>query len=141
MVKQRSDRHDAIRLIVRGREIRTQEDLAEELQGAGFACGQGTVSRDMSEVGLRKVSNGTYVLPEDAALQRLASEFVDSCEHAGQLVAIRCTRGVEDAVAEAVDASCLPGAMCAVTGPGSVLVACRSEDDARWVSGFVGRLR
>ncbi|MDD6602607.1 MAG: ArgR family transcriptional regulator, partial [Parafannyhessea umbonata] len=62
MVKRRNNRQDAIRDIVRGKSIRTQRALVDELQAIGFNCTQATVSRDIADMGLRKLSEGIYVL-------------------------------------------------------------------------------
>lgn len=137
MARQRNNRQDAIRRLARTKVIRTQEDLAMELQLLGFSCGSGTVARDIADVGLRKVDAGMYVLGEDVELYRMVSQFATGCERAGNLVVIRSRRGVEDAMAEAVDEAALDGVMCAATGAGSVLVACRTDESARAVMTLV----
>ena len=76
MVKRRTNRQDAIRDIVRSKSIRTQRVLVDELQAIGFNCTQATISRDIADMGLRKLSEGFYVLAEDLHLQRMVSEFV-----------------------------------------------------------------
>ena len=47
-MKRRNNRQDAIREIVRGKSIRTQRALVQELEDAGYTCTQATVSRDLS---------------------------------------------------------------------------------------------
>jgi len=69
MVKRRTNRQDAIRDIVRSKSIRTQRVLVDELQAIGFNCTQATISRDIADMGLRKLSEGFYVLAEDLHLQ------------------------------------------------------------------------
>ena len=64
-MKRRNSRQDAIREIVRGKTIRTQRGLVDELQAMGYACTQATVSRDIADMGLRKLPEGVYVLAED----------------------------------------------------------------------------
>ena len=71
-MKRRNSRQDAIREIVRGKTIRTQRGLVDELQAMGYACTQATVSRDIADMGLRKLPEGVYVLAEDLHLQRLS---------------------------------------------------------------------
>ena len=108
MVKRRNSRQDAIRDIVRAKSIHTQRSLVEELQDLGFNCTQATVSRDIADMGLRKLSEGIYVLAEDLHLQRMVSEFVTTCERANNLVVIKSQPGTAPGVAAAVDAAALP---------------------------------
>mgnify|MGYP000964467039 CR=1 FL=1 len=98
MVKRRNNRQDAIRDIVRGKSIRTQRTLVDELRSIGFNCTQATVSRDIADMGLRKLSEGIYVLAEDLHLQRMVSEFVDSVERADNLVVIKSQPGTAPGV-------------------------------------------
>ena len=55
MAKKRNGRQDAIRDIVRNKDVRTQRTLVEELKTYGFDCTQATVSRDIADMGLRKL--------------------------------------------------------------------------------------
>ena len=108
MVKRRTNRQDAIRDIVRSKSIRTQRVLVDELQAIGFNCTQATISRDIADMGLRKLSEGFYVLAEDLHLQRMVSEFVVSVDGADNLVVIKTQPGTAPGVAAAVDAATLP---------------------------------
>ena len=65
MAKKRNGRQDAIREIVRNKNVRTQRMLVDELKTFGFDCTQATVSRDIADMGLRKLPEGVYVLAED----------------------------------------------------------------------------
>ena len=62
MAKKRNGRQDAIRDIVRNKDVRTQRMLVDELKACGFDCTQATVSRDIADMGLRKLPEGVYVL-------------------------------------------------------------------------------
>ncbi len=53
MAKKRNGRQDAIRDIVRNKDVRTQRVLVDELRAMGFDCTQATVSRDIADMGLR----------------------------------------------------------------------------------------
>ena len=55
MATQRNSRQDAIREIVRNKAIRTQRTLVDELLALGYNCTQATVSRDITDMGLRKL--------------------------------------------------------------------------------------
>lgn len=130
MAKRRNNRQDAIRDIVRAKSIRTQRALVDELQALGFNCTQATVSRDIADMGLRKLSEGIYVLAEDMHLQRMVSEFVTSCERANNLVVVKSQPGTAPGVAAAVDAASLPEAIGSVAGNDTVLVVCSTDESA-----------
>ena len=141
MVKRRNSRQDAIRDIVRAKSIRTQRALVEELQGIGFNCTQATVSRDIADMGLRKLSEGIYVLAEDLHLQRMVSEFVTSCEQANNLVVVKSQPGTAPGVAAAVDAASLPDVKGSVAGNDTVLVVADAAESAEGLVGMLDKLR
>lgn len=141
MVKRRNNRQDAIREIVRGKSIHTQRSLVEELQDMGFNCTQATVSRDIADMGLRKLSEGIYVLAEDLHLQRMVSEFVISVEAAENLVIIKTHPGTAPGVAAAVDAASLPEVKGSVAGNDTVLVVSGDTESADIVVSLVEKLR
>lgn len=130
MVKRRNNRQDAIRDIVRGQSIRTQKALVDQLQALGFNCTQATVSRDIADMGLRKLQEGIYVLAEDLHLQRMVSEFVLAIDRANNLVVIRSQPGTAPGVAAAVDAASLPEVKGSVAGNDTVLVVTDDDDAA-----------
>ncbi|OFK23324.1 MULTISPECIES: arginine repressor [Olsenella] len=141
MVKRRNNRQDAIRDIVRGKSIRTQRALVDELQAIGFNCTQATVSRDIADMGLRKLSDGIYVLAEDLHLQRMVSEFVLTVEIANNLVVIKTQPGTASGVAAAVDAALLPEVKGSVAGNDTVLVISGSEEAAQDLTHLIGKLQ
>ena len=141
MVKRRNSRQDAIRDIVRAKSIHTQRSLVEELQAIGYNCTQATVSRDIADMGLRKLAEGIYVLAEDLHLQRMVSEFVTSCERANNLVVIKSQPGTAPGVAAAVDAATLPDVKGSVAGNDTVLVVCGGNEGVDELVQLVNKLR
>lgn len=139
-MRQKEDRQEAIKEIVRTKRVRTQQEISDELVARGLAGGQGTVSRDMAEFGVVKGEGGVYVLKSDVDIQRLAP-FVVSCEASGQLVAIKTRCSMSQSLAAAIERADVPGVMCAVASADALLVACVDADAARDVSAFVGRFR
>lgn len=53
-MRKRQQRHDIIRDIIREHNVKTQRDLADQLQAAGYDCTQATISRDIMDMGLVK---------------------------------------------------------------------------------------
>lgn len=141
MVKRRNGRQDAIRAIVRDKPVRTQRTLVEELREAGFTCTQATVSRDIADMGLRKLpEEGVYVLPEDLQLQRMLSEFVVSAVRANNLVVVRCQAGTGTGVASALDSAGLAHLLGVVADADTVLAVADTDDGAALVQSLVQRL-
>ena len=139
-MKRRNSRQDAIRDIVRGTSVRTQRALVEELLARGFSCTQATVSRDIADMGLRKLPEGIYVLAEDLHLQRMLSEFVIVAQRAENLVVIKCQPGTASGVAAAVDDAGLSHALGSVAGNDTVLVVADSAEGAVELQSLVEKL-
>ncbi len=129
MARKRNARQDAIREIVRNKSVSTQRELVEELKEAGFTCTQATVSRDIADMGLRKLPEGVYVLAEDLRLQRMVSDLVDEVVRAGNLVLIKAQPGTAAGIAVAVDAAELAGVLGSVAGDDTILVVAATEED------------
>ena len=141
MVKRRINRQDAIRVVVRGQSIRTQKALVDQLQALGFNCTQATVSRDIADMGLRKLQEGIYVLAEDLHLQRMVSEFVTNIDQAGNLIVIHSQPGTAPGVAAAVDAASLPEIKGSVAGNDTVLVVADDMEAAEDFVSLINKLR
>ena len=75
-MRKRQQRQEAIRRVVRAERVKTQRALVDLLRAEGFDCTQATVSRDITEMGLRKLPEGMYVLAEDLHLQRMVNDLV-----------------------------------------------------------------
>lgn len=141
MAKRRNKRQDAIRGIIRDKSIRTQRALVDELESIGFACTQATVSRDISDMGLRKLPGGAYILTEDLQLQAIVSEHVTEVSHAGNLVVIRAVSGAAPKVADALDAAGLPGMLGVVADGNTILAVASSEEEGTQLEALVNKLR
>ena len=126
----RTGRQDAIRQIVRSGSVRTQRDLVAQLKEQGFPCTQATVSRDIADMGLKKLAEGSYVLAEDLHLQRMLSEFVSSIVRAENLTVIKCQAGTASGVGAAVDSCDLDNVLGSLAGNDTVLVICDTADSA-----------
>lgn len=130
----RRERQGAILQIVRTRQIATQAELAEALRLEGFDVVQTTVSRDVAELGLRKVrsadgrlvyappgANGNGTRELALALRRWALSF----EASGNLVVILTPRGYASPLADAIDDSAHPDVIGTVAGENTIIVVAR----------------
>jgi transcriptional regulator of arginine metabolism len=140
-VRKRLERQDVIRRVVRRERIRTQRDLVERLRAFGYVCTQATVSRDITEMGLRKLPEGVYVLAEDLHLQRMISELVLSVVRAEKLVLVKASPGTAPGVAAALDAAGLEEVLGSIAGDDTVLVIARSDEDAAALVDSIGKYR
>ncbi|HKZ91187.1 MAG TPA: arginine repressor [Candidatus Limnocylindrales bacterium] len=129
-------RQQAIGDVVRSHRIRTQLELVAALRDRGYRATQATVSRDVSEMGLLKVSrDGTqaYALPTSEAAveltgeQRLAGLLRDlpiDIRASGTLLVIRAVPGSAHAIAAALDRARWPDILGTIAGDDTLFVAC-----------------
>lgn len=140
MAKKRNGRQDAIRDIVRNKDVRTQRVLVDELRAMGFNCTQATVSRDIADMGLRKLPEGIYVLAEDLHLQRMVSELVTGVLRTDNLVMIKAQPGTASGIAAAVDAAELPDVLGSLAGNDTILVIAQTAEDGERLEALINKL-
>lgn len=140
MAKKRNGRQDAIRDIVRNKDVRTQRVLVDELRAMGFDCTQATVSRDIADMGLRKLPEGIYVLAEDLHLQRMVSELVTGVLRTDNLVMIKAQPGTASGIAAAVDAAELPDVLGSLAGNDTILVIAQTAEDGERLEALIHKL-
>jgi transcriptional regulator of arginine metabolism len=129
-------RQRAIRDLVGQRPIRTQAELAAALRERGFRATQATVSRDVGELGLVKVTRGgsrAYAVPPRLAEadatgeERLAALLRDmpiEFHEAGLILVLRAVPGSAHAIAAALDRARWPEVAGSVAGDDTVFIAC-----------------
>lgn len=140
MAKKRNGRQDAIRDIVRNKDVRTQRVLVDELRAMGFDCTQATVSRDIADMGLRKLPEGIYGLAEDLHLQRMVSELVTGVLRTDNLVMIKAQPGTASGIAAAVDAAELPDVLGSLAGNDTILVIAQTAEDGERLEALINKL-
>ena len=140
MAKKRNGRQDASRDIVRNKDVRTQRVLVDELRAMGFDCTQATVSRDIADMGLRKLPEGIYVLAEDLHLQRMVSELVTGVLRTDNLVMIKAQPGTASGIAAAVDAAELPDVLGSLAGNDTILVIAQTAEDGERLEALINKL-
>lgn len=141
MAKKRNGRQDAIREIVRNKNVRTQRMLVDELKTFGFDCTQATVSRDIADMGLRKLPEGVYVLAEDLHLQRMVSELVIDVLRANNLVLVKAQPGTASGIAAAIDAAELSDVLGSLAGNDTILVIAKSDEQGERFERMITKLR
>lgn len=124
--------------LVREREVRTQLELLSLLRAAGLPVTQGTVSRDIRELGLRKVptpdGSYRYVAPEPAAAADRLLEVFRSCVidmvYSENILVVHTLAGTADGVCEAIDALHLPEVIGTLSGERTVLLVLLPKEAA-----------
>jgi transcriptional regulator of arginine metabolism len=125
-------RRDAIRLLLRTARIGTQEDLREQLERRGFDVTQATLSRDLANVGARRVTlpdgGSVYELEGSPAtalgdeLARVAASVI-AVEESVALVVVMTTPGAASTVALAIDRARMEEALGTVAGDDTLFIA------------------
>ena len=135
----RTDRHKKILELINNNNIGTQEELADALNKAGYNVTQATVSRDIRELNLTKVSiNGgkqKYVLPHSKNMTinskyiRVLKDGILSMTCAGNLLVVRTVAGMAMAVAAAIDAINMKEVAGCIAGDDTIMCAIRDAHD------------
>ena len=136
MTAARRERQGAILRLIGERELTTQVELADALREQGYDAVQTTVSRDIQELGLRKVrgSRGRLVYaPPGVAdsdtvreLTQILRRTALSVEANDTLVVIQTPRGLAAALADAIDDSSHPLVLGTIAGENTIFVAPRA---------------
>ena len=146
----KKQRHTKIIELINRHEIETQEELADRLCRAGYQVTQATVSRDIRELKLSKVSVGRgrqkYVAftQDDPHLGdkyiRVLKEGYISMALAQNLLVMKTVSGMAMAVAAAVDALKMEEIVGCIAGDNTIMMAMRSGEAAAAVMEKIERM-
>jgi len=135
----KSQRHCKIIELITKNNIETQEELADTLNQAGFNVTQATVSRDIRELKLTKMSvNGErqkYVVLQSKETQmnekyiRVLNDGFVSMDMAQNILVIKTVPGMAMAVAAALDAMNWHEIVGCIAGDDTIMCAVRTVDD------------
>lgn len=135
----KTGRHTKILELIQKNEIGTQEELSARLEQEGYHVTQATVSRDIRELKLTKVSlsNGKqkYVVlaeSKEDMTEKYVRIFRDgfvSMDMAQNILVIKTVSGMAMAVAAALDAMECHEIVGSIAGDDTIMCAVRSVDD------------
>ena len=141
-------RHAKIIELINQYDIETQEELADRLNQSGFKVTQATVSRDIRDLKLTKMSvdggKQKYVIikPEDGGMtekyMRVLRDGYVSMDMAQNILVIKTVSGMAMAVAAAIDAMQWKEVVGCIAGDDTIMCAVRSVQETVEV---MGRLR
>lgn len=125
--------------IIENRAIETQEELAEALKAEGYEVTQSTVSRDIRQLKLTKVTSTEgkqrySVGPKEKTdlgdrYIRVFREGFVSMEEAQNILVIRTVSGMAMAVAAAIDAMQFPEVVGCIAGDDTIMAAIKTVED------------
>lgn len=134
--------------MIQGTRVTSQEHLRALLAAAGFEVTQATLSRDIRELGLAKISDreggGAYYAPPAApaslapGLEQLVAMSLLAVDGVGPLLVLKTPAGAAPSLGLALDRAGWQELLGTIAGDDTVLVITRSERARRRV---VERLR
>ena len=144
-------RHNKILDIIASQEIDTQEELAHQLKDAGFDVTQATVSRDIRELNLYKVSadggRQKYVILQQEDSRRLEDKYIrvlkdgfSSMDMAQNILVVKTVSGMAMAVAAAIDAMHFQEIVGSIAGDDTIMIAVRTVEDTEKLMGRIREL-
>lgn len=142
-IAMKSKRQSRILEIINANNIETQDELILELHRSGYEVTQATVSRDIKELGLVKVSTKDksykYSIPSphttesmrvSAKYRNIIRETVISIDGAENLVVVKTYSGMAQAAAAAIDGMGWSDIVGSIAGDDTILVVIRSSERA-----------
>lgn len=136
-MRNKRERQALIRQLVQAGSVSSQEELKRLLGSRGLQVTQATLSRDLRDLGLARVTTEDgvrYVVPDarpdDAspALDATLAQFLASVDGVSELIVLHTLPGGAQPVAEAIDAEEWPEVLGTIGGENTILVVCRSAE-------------
>ena len=150
-------RQHEIRIVLTRQRIRSQAELAEVLEQRGVSVTQGTLSRDLVDIGATRVRDETgqmvYHVTLDhpvgmpgpggggrsnettsARLASLSRELLLSAEGSANIAVLRTPPGAAQFLAAAIDQAQLSSVLGTIAGDDSIMVVTRASDGGRAVA-------
>lgn len=131
-------------------DIETQEELADRLNAAGYNVTQATISRDIRELKLTKVSvegnRQKYIIlqNQESGLYekyvRVLSDGLISMDFAQNILVCKTVSGMAMAVAAALDNLNINGIVGSIAGDDTIMCAIRHEEDVVTVMDKINKL-
>jgi transcriptional regulator of arginine metabolism len=146
-------RHAKIIALLEQQQVRSQTELAELLAADGVVVTQGTLSRDLVDVGALRVRGAgghlVYAVPGEggdrspqrgefasfeARLARLCQEILVSAEASANLVVLRTPPGAAQYFASAIDRVGREAILGTIAGDDTILLITRTPDGGALVA-------
>ncbi len=137
--------------IIANNSVATQEELLVYLKQQGCNVTQATVSRDIKELRLVKVTdadgNPRYSLPGEQMSEEFSQKFrtifresVISVATAGNIVVLKCFNGMGNAACAALDSMEFSHIVGTIAGDDTIFAAVETPQDASELSKLLGNI-
>ncbi|MEJ6548584.1 arginine repressor [Corynebacterium sp. USCH3] len=139
----RSARQGLISRLIDGRRVASQRQLQDLLATEGVEITQATLSRDLVDLGARKVradgqsfyslgvSDTDLATDGPARLRRILVELLVGTDYSGNTAVLRTPPGAAQYLASVIDRSDLPEVVATIAGDDTVFVLARDPVDGR----------
>ncbi len=145
-MKVKSDRLEALRMIISSQELGSQDELLAALKKEGFQLTQATLSRDLKQLKVAKAAtmrgNYVYVLPNDTMYKRVttpltAREMMQvpgflSIHFSGNMGVIKTRPGYASSIAYNIDNNNIASILGTIAGDDTIFIVVRegvSQDE------------
>ena len=135
-MKVKTNRLEALRLIISSQQLGSQDELLNALQKEGFKLTQATLSRDLKQLKVAKAAsmsgNYVYVLPNETMYKRVSSPnsiremmrvpgFI-SINFSGNMGIIKTRPGYASSIAWNIDNSDVPEILGTIAGDDTIFI-------------------
>ena len=135
-MKVKTNRLEALRLIISSQQLGSQDELLNALQKEGFKLTQATLSRDLKQLKVAKAAsmsgNYVYVLPNETMYKRVSTPnsiremmrvpgFI-SINFSGNMGIIRTRPGYASSIAWNIDNSNIPVILGTIAGDDTIFI-------------------
>ena len=136
MLKVKTNRLEALRLIISSQQLGSQDELLNALQKEGFKLTQATLSRDLKQLKVAKAAsmsgNYVYVLPNETMYKRVSTPnsiremmrvpgFI-SINFSGNMGIIKTRPGYASSIAWNIDNSDVPEILGTIAGDDTIFI-------------------
>jgi transcriptional regulator of arginine metabolism len=135
-MKVKTNRLEALRLIISSQQLGSQDELLNALQKEGFKLTQATLSRDLKQIKVAKAAsmsgNYVYVLPNETMYKRVSTPnsiremmrvpgFI-SINFSGNMGIIKTRPGYASSIAWNIDNSDVPEILGTIAGDDTIFI-------------------
>ena len=134
-MKGKLERQRIIRELIKDNKVANQEELSNLLEQRGLNVAQATLSRDIRELRITKLHDGSgysYSLPQPGMLRNMlresssmSSDSIDSLEFSGSMAVMKTRPGHAGMIASVIDEAHLPEVMGTLAGDDTILLVLR----------------
>jgi transcriptional regulator of arginine metabolism len=131
-------RQAAIIDLVSAHVVASQEDLRQLLVARGMDVTQATLSRDLRDLGLARVSaedGARYVVPDSLSdngskplLEKLLPQLFSRIDGVGEMIVLHTVRSGAQPIAEAIDQEEFDEVLGTIAGDDTILIVTRSAE-------------